>query len=131
MLLPWSRKKLLTDPHRLGRWGQNRAEAYLKQHRLRTLARNYTTTDGELDLIMGDTNGTIVFVEVKTRRDETFMPAVAAVNAKKRRHIVRTARRFLRQFGIPDRPSRFDVVSVILGETNKPSIYHYPNAFVY
>lgn len=130
MLLPWTRRKLLADPHRLGRWGQNRAEAFLKQQRLRTLARNYTVEDGELDLVMGDENGTIVFVEVKTRRDEKFMPAIASVNAKKRRHILRTAKRFQRHFSITDRPSRFDVVAVILGEKNRPSIHHYPNAFV-
>ncbi|MHC5121311.1 MAG: YraN family protein [Planctomycetota bacterium] len=79
---------------------------------------------------MGDTNGTIVFVEVKTRRDERFMPALAAVTAKKRRHIVRTAKCFLKQLKISDRPFRFDIVTVILGNGAKPKIHHYPNAFV-
>jgi putative endonuclease len=130
MLLPWVRKKLLADPHRLGRWGQNRAETFLKRHRLRTLARNFAFSGGELDLVMGDDNGTIVFVEVKTRRDETFILAVAAVNAKKRRHITRTAKCFLKQFKISDRPLRFDIVTVILGDRGKPQIQHYPNAFV-
>ena len=131
MLLPWVRKKLLADPHRLGRWGQNKAETFLKRsRRLRTLARNFSFSGGELDLVMGDRDGTIVFVEVKTRRDETFMPAVAAVNAKKRRHIIRTAKCFLKQLKITDRPFRFDIVTVILGEKDKPDIQHYPSAFV-
>jgi putative endonuclease len=128
--MPWLRKKLLTDPHRLGRWGQNRAEAFLKRQRLRTLARNFAFSGGELDLVMGDRDGTIVFVEVKTRRDEKFMPAIAAVNDKKRRHITRTAKCFLKQFKISDRPLRFDIVTVILGNRGKPQIQHYPNAFV-
>ena len=81
--MPWVRKKLLADPKRLGRWGQNKAEVFLKRRRLRTLARNFAGTNGELDLVMGDRDGTIVFVEVKTRRDEKFMPALAAVNAMK------------------------------------------------
>ncbi len=130
MLLPWVRKKLLADPHRLGRWGQNKAETFLKRRRLRTLARNFAFSGGELDLVMGDPDGTIVFVEVKTRRDETFMPAVAAVNAKKRRHMSRTAKCFLKQFKISDRSLRFDIVTVILGNRGKPQIQHYPNAFV-
>lgn len=128
--MPWLRKKLLADPHRLGRWGQKKAEKFLKRQRLRTLARNFAFSGGELDLVMGDRDGTIVFVEVKTRRDETFMPAVAAVNAKKRRHITRTAKCFLKQFKISDRPLRFDIVTVILGKKGKPKIQHYPNAFV-
>jgi putative endonuclease len=130
MFMPWVRKKLLDDPHRLGRWGQNKAETFLKRKRLRTLARNYAFQGGELDLVMGDLTGAIVFVEVKTRRDETFLPALAAVNAEKRRKITRTAKRFLKQFGISDRPSRFDIVTVILGDKGRPQIEHYTSAFV-
>ncbi len=129
-VMPWMRKKLLADPHRLGHWGQKKAEVFLKRQRLRTLTRNFAFSGGELDLVMGDRDGTIVFVEVKTRRDEKFMPAVAAVDAKKRRHIKRTAKCFLRQFKISDRPLRFDIVTVILGNEGKPQIQHYPNAFV-
>ncbi|MHC5121310.1 MAG: hypothetical protein ACYSO7_07365 [Planctomycetota bacterium] len=46
MFLPWVRKKLLADPHRLGRWGQNKAETFLKRQRLRTLARNFSFSGG-------------------------------------------------------------------------------------
>lgn len=130
MLLPWVRKKLLANPHRLGRWGQNKAEAFLKRRRLRTLARNFAFSGGELDLVMREDDGTIVFIEVKTRRNETYMPALAAVNAKKRRHIIRTAKCFLKQLKISDRPFRFDIVTVILGDGGKPKIQHYPSAFV-
>ena len=128
--MPWVRKKLLADPHRLGRWGQKRAEAFLKRQRLRTLARNFAFSGGELDLVMGDRDGTIVFIEVKTRRDETIAPAHAAVNRKKRHKMYRTARIFLKTYRVKDKPLRFDVVTVILGETWRPEIRHYENAFV-
>jgi putative endonuclease len=130
MVLPWIRRKLLSDPHRLGRWGQNRAEKYLRRHGLRTIARNYAFSGGELDLVMAEKDGTIVFTEVKTRRNEDFFPAIAAVNQKKRQKITRTAKCFLRQFKIPERPLRFDIITVVLGEKGNPEIQHYPNAFV-
>ena len=130
MLLPWVRKKLLSDPHRLGRWGQNRAEKYLRCRGLRTIARNYAFSGGELDLVMAERDGTIVFTEVKTRQSEDYMPAIAAVNQEKRRRIIRTAKCFLRQFKISERPLRFDIVTVILGRQGKPVIQHYPSAFV-
>lgn len=130
MLLWRLRKKLLADPHRLGRWGQDRAETFLKRQQLQTLARNFAFSGGELDLIMGDRDGTIIFVEVKTRRNEDYMPALAAVNAEKRRHISRTARCFLKQYKLAGKPFRFDIVTVILGDSGKPVIQHYPNAFV-
>ena len=130
MLLPWARKKLLSDPHRLGRWGQNRAEKYLRRHGLRTITRNYAFSGGELDLVMAEKDGTIVFTEVKTRRNEDIYPAIAAVNQEKRSKIRRTAKCFLRQFKISGRPLRFDIITVVLGEKGDPEIQHYPNAFV-
>ena len=130
MLWPWVRKKLLSDPHRLGRWGQNRAESYLRRRGLRTIARNYAFSGGELDLVMADNDGTMVFTEVKTRRNEDFYPAVAAVNQEKQRKIIRTAKRFMSQFRLSQKPLRFDVITVVLGDTGRPVIEHYPNAFL-
>ena len=83
LLLPWARKRLLDNPKRLGRWGQNTSQKYLTRRGCKTLARNYAFTGGELDLVMADPNGAIVFVEVKTRQSETFAPAKDAVNYKK------------------------------------------------
>ena len=130
MILPWVRKKLLSDPHRLGRWGQNRAETYLRRHGLRTIARNYGFSGGELDLVMAERDGTLVFTEVKTRQSEDYYPAIAAVNQDKKRKIIRTAKRFVKQFNVSQRPLRFDIVTVILGPQGKPDIQHYPNAFI-
>ncbi len=129
MVLPWVRKRLLADPKRLGRWGQNRSQKYLTGKGCKLLARNYAASDGELDLVMTDVNGAIVFVEVKTRRDEAFARARDAVDNTKRDKMIRTAKRFLREFKISDRPLRFDVITVILGDRGKPVIQHYPNAF--
>jgi putative endonuclease len=129
MVLPWVRKRLLADPKRLGRWGQNRSQKYLTGKGCKLLARNYAASGGELDLVMTDVNGAIVFVEVKTRRDEAFARARDAVDNTKRDKMIRTAKRFLREFKISDRPLRFDVITVILGDRGKPVIQHYPNAF--
>lgn len=129
MLLPWVRKKLLRAPAQLGRWGQNQAERFLNRRGLKTIARNYAFKGGELDLVMADAEGMLIFVEVKTRRSEDFIPALAAVNHDKRQKIIRTARRFLKHFKISERPLRFDIVTVIVGQSGPPDIRHYPNAF--
>ncbi|MCI0499848.1 MAG: YraN family protein [Planctomycetales bacterium] len=129
MLLPWVRKKLLATPARLGRWGQDQAERHLKRRGCRTLTRNYSCGGGEVDLVMTEADGTLVFIEVKTRRNEDFLPAMAAVTQEKKRKIIRTAKRFLKQFRISDRPLRFDIVTVVLGAKGPPDIRHYPNAF--
>ena len=130
MILPWVRKRLLIDPKRLGRWGQSRSEKFLTRRGCKTIARNWSCPGGEIDLVMGEPNGGIVFVEVKTRRSEDFAPAKAAVNSRKQKKLIRTAKRFLKEFRISDRPLRFDIVTVILGPAGEPVIEHYPNVFI-
>lgn len=126
----WMRAWLLADIRRLGRWGQRRAERHLKGRGCRTIARNWSAATGELDLVVCEAGSTLVFVEVKTRRSEDYAPAVAAVNYKKQRKIARTAKRFLTQYHLSDRPVRFDVVTVILPLRGAVEITHYPAAFV-
>jgi putative endonuclease len=130
VLLPWTRRWLLADIRRLGRWGQKQAERHLKRKCCRTIARNWAASCGELDLVVCEKDGTVVFVEVKTRRSEAFVPAIAAVNITKRRRIARTAKRFLAEYKLSDRPLRFDVVTVVLPVQGPMELRHYPAAFV-
>ena len=130
MLLRWVRRRLLDDPKRLGRWGQRHCETTLRRRGWKTVARNYAFVGGELDLVMADPDGVLVFIEVKTRRNEDFAAATAAVNTAKRKKLMRTAKRFLKEFQLSDRPLRFDVLTVILGPTGRPQMNHYRNAFI-
>ena len=125
-----NRRKLLSDRARLGRWSERRCERFLKAKGLRTLTRNYRCKMGELDLVMVDADGSIVFVEVRSRAEEGLVPPEATITATKRAHISQTARFFLAAHKIEDRPLRFDVVTLILGRSGPPNIQHYPNAFV-
>jgi putative endonuclease len=79
---------------------------------------------------MVDTDGTLVFVEVKTRANEDFGPSESAVTSTKKTRMLRAARTFLATHHIEDRPLRFDVVTIVLGEKGQPEIRHYENAFV-
>jgi putative endonuclease len=124
-----NRRRLLSDRARLGRWGEKRAERFLKNKGLIPLTRNYSCKLGELDVVMVDTDGTIVFVEVRSRADETFGPAEATITAPKRERLKRAARCFVSDNRIEDRPLRFDIVTVLLGRSGRPQIRHYENAF--
>ena len=124
------RRRLLADRARLGRWGEKRAERLLKRKGLRMLVRNFACKRGELDLIMVDRDRTLVFIEVKTRANEVFAPAEAAITAGKRQRMIRAMRYFLACHGLQDRPCRFDVVTIVLGRTGRPEIRHYESAFV-
>jgi len=126
----WNRRRLLTDRAQLGRWGEKRSERFLTAKGFRTLTRNFTCKTGEIDLVMVDPAGALVFVEVKTRASEAFSPATAAITSRKKHRMTRAARYFLASHDIQDRPCRFDVVTIVLGPSGRPEIEHYENAFV-
>jgi len=125
-----NRSKLRADYKLLGRWGEKRGERFLKRKGFRKLARNFSCKTGEIDLVMVDTDSSIVFVEVKTRADETFTPTEAVVTPAKKNRLFRTARYFLATNDIQDRPFRFDVLTIVLGENRPEQITHYQNVFV-
>lgn len=120
----------MSDPRsQLGLQGERLAEAFLKKHNLKTLARRFSTPVGEIDLVMRQAE-TVVFVEVKTLRDRAFKDPQDQVTASQRRKLFKAARWFLARKRWTDKPCRFDVVAVVLPETGEPEIEHFPDAFV-
>ena len=114
----------------IGRWGEAAAADYLKKKGWKLLGAGYRTRMGEIDLIAED-RGTLVFVEVKTRKDESFAQAREAVTGTKQRRLLAAAELYMAKYGA-DRPARFDVVEVYAPEgveTKKPQINHIENAF--
>lgn len=106
------------EPARRGRAAEEAAAALLQQLGWQILRRNYRTRRGEIDLIARD-GATIVFVEVKARRaGETS--SLEAVDARKRRRIVRAALEFLASRRLRGVAVRFDVVTVVLGCDGRP-----------
>ena len=81
---------------------------------MRLVARNYRTPGrggGEIDLVMRDRDGTLVFVEVRRRASAAFGGAAASVGGVKQRRLVFTARHYLAR--LPQQPPcRFDVVAL-------------------
>jgi putative endonuclease len=93
---------------------EQRALRYLQDHGLTLLASNYRTPGrggGEIDLIVRECDGTLVFVEVRARARDDFGGAGASISATKRRRIVFAAQFYLLKLRtLP--PCRFDVVEV-------------------
>jgi len=125
-----NKNKLLADRKLLGRWGEKRCQRFLKRKGLKTLTRNFSCNTGEIDLVMVAPDRTIVFVEVRTRVDETFGSIESSITSTKKARLYRTARYFLATHEIDNRPLRFDVVTIVLGPKGRPQIRHYENAFV-
>src|ERR1051325_4336086 len=108
----------------LGDRGEREAARYLRRQGFRILLRGYRTPRGEIDLIARD-GDTVVFIEVKTRREGE--PA-EAVTPEKERRLALAALHFLKRHALLDERSRFDVVAVVWPASARvPTIEHIPN----
>ena len=100
-----------------GEAGEARALAHLLGQGLTLVQRNYRVArgphacGGEVDLIMRERDGTLVFVEVRARRSAAFGGAAASVSATKQRSLVFAAQYFLSRLPTMP-PCRFDVIAI-------------------
>lgn len=92
---------------------ENAAVEYLTQQGLTLVARNYRLRDGEIDLIMRDSNY-LVFIEVKFRRNSHFAAILEQIDQRQLKRIRRSAQLFMLQHGIVEHLTacRFDVVAI-------------------
>ena len=99
---------------KVGDAAEDEALLYLQQQGLRLVCRNYRTPGrggGELDLVMGERDGTLVFVEVRRRKSNLHGGAAASVGRTKQRRVVLAAQHYLLKVRtLP--PCRFDVIEV-------------------
>ena len=105
------------DTSTRGQAAEDAALAHLQRAGLRLLERNYriaagrSRRAGEVDLIMTDRDGTLVFVEVRARADASHGGAAASVTASKQAKLIYAAQHYLLQHASPP-PCRFDVVAI-------------------
>ncbi|MDP1687164.1 YraN family protein [Hydrogenophaga sp.] len=93
---------------------EDAALAHLQRQGLKLVQRNFKTPGrggGEIDLIMREPDGTLVFIEVRQRASQRQGGAGASVTPLKQRRIVFAARHFLLRLR-SEPPCRFDVVLI-------------------
>ena len=112
--------------HLFGSDGESAAAAYLKRRGYVIVGQNYACRFGEIDVIARK-DGFIVFVEVKTRKNEQFAAPREFVTAKKQERILKTAMLWLQENDCELQP-RFDVIEVI-GEGRGRQLRHLEDAF--
>jgi putative endonuclease len=105
----------------IGDDAESLALAYLQRQGLVLVQRNYRVAGGphargaEIDLILRERDGTLVFVEVHSRATASHGGALASVDGTKQRRIVRAAQHYLLRRPVMP-PCRFDVVALEGGQ---------------
>ena len=119
-----------TTGQALGRYGEDVAALHLRAAGMQVLSRNWRCREGELDLVAREADGTLVFVEVKTRSGSGYGAPSEAVDRRKSAKVRQVACRWL----VEHRPAgagdlRFDVVSIVRRPGWAPVVTHLRGAF--
>lgn len=116
----------MTDVRNIGKLGEEKAIAYLKNQNYKVLAVNWRHKKLEVDIIAQD-GEKIVFVEVKYRSSAEFGEPETFVSLKKQRFMVAAANNYVIENNI-DLEVRFDIVGILL-KNNQAVINHLKDAF--
>ncbi|MGI6175296.1 MAG: YraN family protein [Christensenellales bacterium] len=111
-----------------GAEGERIARQYLIRQGYAVIEQNYRTQHGELDLIAVDSEGTLVFVEVKTRTNTYYGLPRESVTTKKQARVRMVATEYMQAKNAFHQAVRFDVIEVFRAGGDV-DIQHIKNAF--
>ena len=100
------------NKRQIGSIGEDMAVEFLKSRGVKILERNYQNRFGEIDII-GMEDNTLLFIEVKYRKNESFGYPLEAVGFAKREKIRKMARFFLNENHYYHYNIRFDCIGII------------------
>lgn len=116
----------MAEHNELGKQGEDAAARYLVLHGYNIRERDWRIGHRDIDIV-AEKRGLLVFVEVKTRRNNKFGEPEIGVTPEKIRYLLSAADTYIRMYGI-DMAVRFDVLSVI-GEAGFFKVHHILDAF--
>jgi putative endonuclease len=126
-LFNWLIGRGITD--NLGTRGENLAARHVRRELgMKVLARNVRCPGGELDIVALDGDD-LVFVEVRTRRNEEFTTPEATITSHKKRFLTRSAHWYIQRKQLSRWNPRFDIIAIIWPKDGQPTIRHHRNAF--
>lgn len=121
-----------TERQIIGRRGEDEACAYLERNGHTVLARNWTSGHLELDIVSLK-DGTLHFVEVKSRCYPFTADPLVGITRAKMKNVTKAAGAFLKTMRKTVRSSDweicFDVITIIFTD-NSHRVEYYPQAFI-
>ena len=114
----------MAEHHALGQWGEEVAADYLRRKGYTIVERDWKSGHRDLDIVAWDEDSqTLVFVEVKTRRNRMFTDPEQAVNYQKMHHLRQAANHYVKCRCV-NNDIRFDVITVVGTPATEPEIEH-------
>lgn len=102
-----------------GYYGEAIACKILEKRGYRLVEKNFTIRGGEIDLIM-EKGDELIFVEVKTRRNDHYGSPLESITPQKKQRMIRASEVFLCGKGHDDADVRFFAVAIFLDDRDRP-----------
>lgn len=118
------------DRAETGHRGEAAAARFYQKQGSELLAHNFHSCYGELDLVLREADGTLVFCEVKTRGLHRLARPAEAVDEAKQRRLILTAQVYLQQTGQSEQPMRFDIAEVTPLDSGRWMVHIIKGAFL-
>ena len=107
----------------LGKWGEDCAADYLQRKGYTIIERDWKSGHRDIDIIAADEDGTVVFVEVKTRRNRLFGAPEEAVDYQKLQSLQSAMNHYIK-FQHINGNVRLDIITVVGTIGAEPEIDH-------
>jgi putative endonuclease len=129
-IMDYSKKKNCIYKNRLGSNGEIIAKKFLSDKKYKFVKSNYRFERAEIDLIFEiESDRTLLFVEVKTRKNLNFGEPIESVTLTKQNRIRKAIDGFIMENeSYADHDVRIDVISILI-QNGKANIEHIENAF--
>jgi len=101
-----------------GTLGENIAADHLLQHGYIIRERNFRTREGEIDII-AEKDGTLVFVEVRTKTSKQFGTAEESITERKKKRLTALAEAYLSDCAEQPASCRIDIIAIQLDTQGK------------
>lgn len=111
----------------LGSTGERLAKQFLENLGYEILDENWTFKKSEIDLIAYK-DSKIIFIEVKTRKNNIFAEPEDSVNPSKQKQMALAADEYIHIMN-HQHEIRFDIISILFDKFGEPIIKHIQDAF--
>lgn len=102
----------------MGTFGERAAREYLKKRGYKILETNFRCALGEIDIVAQDRES-LVFVEVRTRRNLVFGTPEESITAAKKARLIRLGQFYIQGHGDSSSPWRVDIVAIEVDQDGK------------
>ncbi len=116
----------MAEHHQRGQEGEAKALEYLKESGFKIIELNWRVHHLEVDII-AEKNNVLHFIEVKTRKENSLIPARESLSYKKKQNLIRAVELWFYQNPHSQQSAQLDFIALTYNSKGEHQIEYFPN----